>query len=145
MQVDTTLYMYTDGACVPNPGRAAYAFLLDYKGVRKVDKGVLDEETSTNQRAEVTAAIKAFEALKADGRRLTIIVTSDSQYLIKSMTGEWKARTNLDLFDRLEELSRRHDVTWQWVKGHSGHVQNELVDKLAERVAQKAYQESLRP
>lgn len=138
------LYMYTDGACVPNPGKAAYAFLLDYKGVRKMANGVLDEETSTNQRAEVTAAIKAFEALKPGTRNLTIIVTSDSQYLIKSMRGEWKARTNLDLFTRLRELVHPHHVTWEWVKGHSGHPQNEIVDTLAESTAQKAYKDSLR-
>lgn len=138
---DSTIYMFVDGACVPNPGKAAYAFLLDYKGHRKVDKGVVDEETSTNQRAEITAAIKAFEALKPGQRDLTIVVTSDSQYLIKSMCGEWRAKTNLDLFDRLEELSHVHNVTWQWVKGHSGHVQNEIVDKLANRIAEKAWRE----
>lgn len=140
MTENEVLYMFVDGACVPNPGRGGWAYLLDWKDRRKVANGIVDEDQTTNQRAELTAAIEAFGALKANGRRLKIEVVSDSQYLIKSMSDEWNPKTNLDLFDMLENLASNHDVTWTWIKGHSGNARNETVDKLAEKMATLAYQ-----
>src|SRR5690242_11288204 len=101
------LYIYTDGACVPNPGAGGWACLLDYKGNRKVLSG--SEPDTTNQRMEVLAAIKAFEAIKP-GWNCDIVVVSDSQYLINGMNGNWKVKTNRDLFVDLMALEQNHKV-----------------------------------
>ena len=101
------------------------------------------EEITTNNRMELQAAIKGLEALKKPSK---VILTTDSQYVRKGITEwirNWKAKgwktankspvKNKDLWLRLDELSQTHDVGWHWVKGHSGHVENERVDGLANR------------
>ena len=101
------------------------------------------EEETTNNRMELQAAIKGLEALKKSSK---VILTTDSQYVRKGITEwirNWKAKgwktaskspvKNKDLWLRLDELTETHDVDWRWVKGHSGHVENERVDGLANR------------
>ena len=101
------------------------------------------EEATTNNRMELQAAIKGLEALKKPSK---VILTTDSQYVRKGITDwirNWKAKgwktankspvKNKDLWLRLDELTQTHDVDWRWVKGHSGHVENERVDGLANR------------
>jgi ribonuclease HI len=137
-QEKNVLYMYPDGACVPNPGAGGWAVLLDFNGVRKIMHGSVED--STNQRMEIYAAIKGFEALKA-GHILRVVVTSDSQYLINCMSGEWGIKSNTELFSQLEYFASPHQVTWQWVKGHSGHAQNEIVNTLANQEAARLHRQ----
>jgi ribonuclease HI len=133
---DNILYIYTDGSAVPNPGCGGWAALLEYNGNRKQLHGAVSD--TTNQRMELTAAIKAFEAIKP-GWECHVTVISDSQYLINGMNGTWKVKSNLDLFQELGEISAPHIVTWEWVKGHNGHPQNEIVNRLAESEATRLY------
>jgi ribonuclease HI len=131
--------LITDGACSGNPGRGSYAALLRYNQHEKEIVGI--EEETTNNRMELMAAIKGLEALKKPSH---VKIITDSQYLQKGMEewlSGWIARgwrtaskgivKNQDLWQRLHELNQLHTLTWQWVKGHDGHPDNERVDKLA--------------
>lgn len=131
--------IYTDGACRGNPGPGGWGAILRYKNTEKELSGA--ESATTNNRMELTAAIEALESLK---RPCKIRLTTDSMY-VKSGITEWLAgwkrknwRTadkkpvkNIDLWQRLDEACARHDIEWHWVKGHSGHTENERVDILA--------------
>lgn len=131
--------IFTDGACRGNPGPGGWGALLRYKGKEKAMKGA--ESRTTNNRMEMMAAITALEALK---RRCNVILTTDSKYLrdgIKRWLPSWKKKgwktstsqpvKNEDLWRRLDELASKHNIDWRWVKGHSGHAENERVDRLA--------------
>lgn len=131
--------IFTDGACRGNPGPGAWAALLRYKGMEKELSGY--EPMTTNNRMEMMAAIRALEALK---RPITIQVYTDSQYLKKGMEewlSGWKQKgwinskkdpvANADLWQTLDQLAAPHTITWHWVRGHSGHPENERVDQLA--------------
>jgi len=136
-----TVEIFTDGACRGNPGPGGWGVLLRYNGKEKQMWG--GERYTTNNRMELTAAIKGLEALN---RPCRVDLTTDSEYVRKGIT-EWienwrkkgwktsgkKPVKNLDLWQRLDELRAAHDIDWHWVKGHSGHVENELVDALANR------------
>ena len=140
--------IYTDGACRGNPGPGGWAALLRYKGREKTLYGA--EPDTTNNRMELTAAIMALESLT---RPCRVILTTDSQYLKQGIT-EWLARwkrrgwktadgkpvKNADLWRRLDEASARHEVSWHWVRGHSGQVDNERVDALANRAIDEMHQ-----
>jgi ribonuclease HI len=133
--------IFTDGACRGNPGPGGWGALLRVGGVEKELWG--GETGTTNNRMELTAVIEALSALK---RPVTATVHSDSQYVLKGIS-EWihgwkrngwktadkKPVKNADLWQRLDELSRPHKIKWVWVRGHSGHVENERVDQLANR------------
>lgn len=132
---------YTDGACRGNPGPGGWGVLLRYRGHEKELYGA--EPQTTNNRMEMMAAIQALESLS---RPCRVVLTTDSQYLRKGITewlAGWKKRgwrtadrrpvKNVDLWKRLEEAASGHDVEWRWVKGHSGHHENERVDALANR------------
>ncbi len=134
-----TVEIFTDGACRGNPGPGGWGALLRYKGHEKTLSGA--EPHTTNNRMELMAAIRALESLK---RPCKVRLTTDSQYLRKGITewmDNWKRRgwrtadkrpvKNEDLWRRLDAAARRHDVQWHWVKGHSGHRENELADELA--------------
>ena len=136
-----TIEIFTDGACRGNPGPGGWGALLRYNGVEKELCGA--EPETTNNRMELTAAIRALEAVKEPCR---IDLTTDSNYVRQGITewlADWKRRNwrtaarkpvkNIDLWQRLDELRSRHDVGWHWVKGHSGHVENERADALANR------------
>ena len=133
--------IFTDGACRGNPGPGGWGALLRAKGCEKTLFGA--EPETTNNRMELTAAIMALEALK---RPCRVELTTDSQYVKKGITewiGNWKRRgwktadrkavKNGDLWRRLDAAAARHEVHWHWVRGHSGHPDNERADQLANR------------
>ena len=131
--------IFTDGACSGNPGPGGWGAVLRYGEVEKEMNG--GEPATTNNRMELMAAIMAIEAVK---RPCEIHLHTDSEYLRQGITTwihSWKARgwktadkkpvKNVDLWQRLERAIETHDVHWHWVKGHSGHVENERADELA--------------
>ncbi len=140
----TELYAYTDGACSGNPGPGGWGVLLQAKSGDKVVKQrdlSGGEPDTTNNRMELLAAINALEALE---RASAITIITDSAYVKNGVTSwihGWKRngwRTankkpvkNADLWQRIDDAQARHDVTWEWVKGHAGHPENERADELA--------------
>lgn len=138
------LYAYTDGACSGNPGPGGWGALLQAKdGADVIKERSLQggEADTTNNRMELLAAINALEALE---RPSVITVVTDSAYVKGGITAwlfgwkknGWKTSTkkpvkNVDLWQRLDTAQARHDVTWEWVKGHAGHPENERADELA--------------
>jgi ribonuclease HI len=136
---DTTVEIFTDGACSGNPGPGGWGALLRYGGVEKELSGA--ESETTNNRMELTAAIEALAALTRPSR---VRLTTDSTYVRDGITRwihDWKAKgwktadrkpvKNVDLWQRLEEALERHEVEWHWVRGHTGHPENERADALA--------------
>ena len=140
----TELYAYTDGACSGNPGPGGWGVLLQAKDGETVIKErelFGGEAETTNNRMELLAAISALEAL---GRPSAITVITDSAYVKNGVTGwihgskrnGWKTSAkkpvkNVDLWQRLDDAQSRHEVSWEWVKGHAGHPENERADELA--------------
>jgi ribonuclease HI len=131
--------IFTDGACRGNPGQGGWGVLLRYNGTEKTLKG--NAKDTTNNRMELQAAISALESLS---RSCKVRLTTDSRYVmdgIQEWLPNWKKRgwktankkpvKNEDLWRRLDELASEHEIDWYWVKGHSGHAENELVDQLA--------------
>lgn len=131
--------MYTDGACRGNPGKGGWGVLLRFGGAEKTLYG--GEELTTNNRMELTAVIKGLAALN---KPCSVLVTTDSKYVLSGMTEwmpNWKKRNwktaskkpvlNVDLWQQLDAQVQQHEVSWEWVKGHSGHPENELADQLA--------------
>lgn len=130
---------FTDGACRGNPGPGGWGVLLRYNGHEKRLFG--GEAETTNNRMELMAVIKALESLN---KQCKVKVTSDSQYVLKGINewmDNWKKRgwktaakkpvKNVDLWQRLDKARENHNVEWVWVKGHSGHIENEIADELA--------------
>ena len=135
----STVEIYTDGACRGNPGPGGWAALLSVDGQEKEISGA--EALTTNNRMELTAVIRALEALR---RPVHVRVYTDSQYVRRGITewlAQWKKRgwltadrkpvKNQDLWERLEEICAAHDIEWHWVPGHAGVPGNERVDRLA--------------
>lgn len=133
--------LFTDGACRGNPGPGGWGALLCYAGKEKELYGA--DANTTNNRMELTAAIEGLAAL-SEACRVTLV--TDSTYVMKGITEwlpNWKRRgwktaakkpvANADLWQLLEAQSQRHSITWEWVKGHSGHPGNERADALANR------------
>ncbi|WP_373086707.1 ribonuclease HI [Sneathiella sp.] len=136
---ENVVVIHTDGACSGNPGPGGWGAVLEYKGMTKEISG--GETLTTNNRMELTAAIKAINSLKKDGK---IELHTDSTYvrdgITKWLTGwkrnGWKTAArkpvkNQDLWRELDEAITRHQITWKWVKGHSGNPGNEKADELA--------------
>jgi ribonuclease HI len=130
---------FTDGACSGNPGPGGWGAVLRFKGQEKELSGA--EPLTTNNRMELMGAIAALEALK---RPSTVAITTDSTYVKDGITKwvhAWKKRgwqtadkkpvKNQDLWERLDTLCRKHQVSWHWVRGHDGHAENERADTLA--------------
>ena len=141
-QDDETVDLFTDGACSGNPGPGGWGAILRFRGTEKELSG--GEMQTTNNRMELMAAIAGLEALK---RAVKVRVHTDSMYLKDGITKwihGWKKKgwktadkkpvKNVDLWQRLEKAIAEHDVSWHWVRGHSGHAENERADELA-RVA----------
>ena len=139
MTAEDVVKIFTDGACRGNPGPGGWGVLLQYNGTEKELRGA--ELQTTNNRMELTAAIMGVEALK---RPCKITLTTDSQYVKHGITEwlkDWKLRgwktankkqvKNVDLWQRLDAAVAQHDITWEWVRGHSGHPENDRVDQLA--------------
>lgn len=136
---NSLLEIYTDGACRGNPGPGGWAALLVWDGHQKVITGSAPD--TTNNRMELMAAIGGLLAVK---KKCPICLTTDSTYLRNGIT-EWlprwkcngwktaqrKAVSNKDLWRRLDGLVSQFDIRWEWVKGHSGHRYNDIVDELA--------------
>jgi cyclic pyranopterin phosphate synthase len=120
------IHIYTDGACQGNPGPGGWGAIVQRNGEETELAG--HEDGTTNNRMEVTAAIKGLETTP-EGSSVTLY--SDSQYLVNTMTKGWKRRANVDLWTRLDALVARRNVAWEWVRGHAGHPENERADKLA--------------
>ena len=129
----------TDGACKGNPGPGGWAAILQWNGTEKTLSGA--EMGTTNNRMEMTAALRALEAMK---KPADITLVTDSRYLLEGMT-QWihgwkrngwrtadkKPVKNVELWQRLDAARSSHQVEWHWVKGHSGHPENERADQLA--------------
>ena len=137
--MSTPIEIFCDGACSGNPGPGGFGALLRAgKSQKELSGAALN---TTNNRMELTAAITALEALS---RPCTVSVTTDSQYLVKGMTEwifSWMKKgwinskkdpvVNRDLWERLYALAKIHRIEWKWVRGHSGHPENERCDELA--------------
>lgn len=137
--VQKTVSIITDGACSGNPGPGGWGVVLRYGEHEKRIHGF--QLDTTNNRMELMAAIRGLEALK---QRCRVILVTDSAYVQNGMTlwmPGWKRRgwlksdgkpvSNIDLWKRLDAVCQKHDIEWQWVKGHAGHPDNELADWLA--------------
>ena len=136
--------LFTDGACSGNPGPGGWGALLRYKGTEKELSGA--EPDTTNNRMELMAAIQGLTSLK---RSCHVTLYTDSKYVLQGVTewlAGWKAKNwktadkkpvkNQDLWMLLDEQVQRHKVDFVWVKGHSGHPENERVDELARQAIQ---------
>ena len=136
-----TVNIYTDGACRGNPGDGGWGALIEYENVSKEYFG--GEKNTTNNKMELRAAIEALKALKEP---CIVNLTTDSKYVMQGITlwienwkkNNWKNSAkkdvkNKDLWVQLDECVLKHDVKWHWVKGHSGHQQNEIADQLANK------------
>ena len=122
--------IYVDGACVGNPGPGGWAAIIVDGAKRRELKGW--EENTTNNRMEIMAAIKGLEQTPT-GSHVTI--HSDSQYLVSTMTQNWRRRANIELWHKLDELVAERSVDWVWLKGHNDHPENERADRLANEMA----------
>jgi ribonuclease HI len=144
--------IYTDGACRGNPGPGGWAALLTMGGREREISGA--EALTTNNRMELTAVIRALEALK---RPVAARIYTDSEYVRRGITEwvpTWKARgwrtsdrkpvKNQDLWQRLDELNARHQIEWRWVPGHAGVPGNERVDRLANEAIDTLSQQAVR-
>jgi ribonuclease HI len=133
------VHIFTDGACSGNPGPGGWGAILRYNSTEKELSG--NEPETTNNRMELMAAIASLESLKEP---VEAHLHTDSQYVRDGITNwihnwrmnGWKTANkkpvkNVDLWQRLEEISHKHQVTWHWVRGHSGHPENERADTLA--------------
>jgi ribonuclease HI len=136
---EDAVVVHTDGACSGNPGPGGWGAILDYKGSRKELSG--GEAETTNNRMELTGAIVALESLN---RACKVEMHVDSAYVKDGITkwifawkrNGWKTADkkpvkNVELWQRLDEAIKTHDISWHWVKGHAGHAENERADELA--------------
>ena len=136
-----TVNIYTDGACRGNPGDGGWGVLIEYKNFSKEYFG--GEKNTTNNKMELKAAIEGLKVLK---ETCEVHITTDSKYVMDGITSwiqNWKKNNwmnsskkevkNKDLWIELDELTSRHNIKWNWVKGHSGHKKNEIADSLANK------------
>ena len=142
--MDTTVYAFSDGSAIGNPGPGGYGVVLRYgESVKEFSQGYV---RTTNNRMELLGAITALDALKS---RQRVVLTTDSQYVINGIEKGWAARwqangwmrnkkeraLNPDMWERLLKACNRHDVRFEWIRGHTGHPENERCDELANSAA----------
>ncbi|HWS01821.1 MAG TPA: ribonuclease HI [Gammaproteobacteria bacterium] len=138
---ETVVEIFTDGACRGNPGPGGWGAILRFNGTEKELYG--GEALTTNNRMEMLAAINALATLK---RPCRVRLTTDSKYVLQGITewlAGWKRKQwknsarqpvkNQDLWQELDRLATPHQIDWQWVRGHTGHAENERADQLANR------------
>ena len=136
-----TVNIYTDGACRGNPGDGGWGVIIEYGDVSKKLFG--GQRNTTNNQMELKAAIEGLKALKES---CNVTLTTDSKYVMNGITSwidNWKKNSwqnsskkdvkNKDLWIELDKYRTKHNVEWQWVKGHSGHEKNEIADELANK------------
>jgi ribonuclease HI len=147
--IKKTIYIFTDGACSGNPGPGGWGALLKYGDIEKELSG--GEKDTTNNRMELLGAINALKALKKPSN---VVLTTDSEYVKNGITKwlkSWKEKgwktankqavKNRDLWEELDSEVNKHEIIWRWVKGHSGHIDNERVDTLARNYIAKIKRE----
>jgi ribonuclease HI len=139
------IQVFTDGACNPNPGPGGWAVLLRFGDHEKTLSG--SDPNTTNNRMELTAALRALEALN---RPCQIDFYTDSEYLRRGITEwlpNWRRRNwvrkggalaNVDLWQALDKQVQEHEINWHWVRGHAGNRGNEIVDRLARQASEEA-------
>jgi len=146
LKLGTELEIWTDGACVVNPGPGGYGIVFKYKGQKWEKAGGF--RLTTNNRMEIMGALVALETLP---EKCKVIIYSDSQYLVNSVTKgwikRWKAKNwnkkhnkkvpNADLWERILQLLDQHDIELRWIKGHDSTIENERCDQLAESASRK--------
>jgi ribonuclease HI len=139
MGSEDVVEIWTDGGCKPNPGPGGWAAILNFKGTMRELSGA--EPETTNNRMELTAAAEALEALK---RPCKVVLNTDSEYLKNGITRwhtgwvrkNWRNAAgdpvkNMDLWRRVLDAAKPHEIDWRWVKGHSGNPMNDRADELA--------------
>jgi len=136
--------IYTDGSCDKNPGPGGWAALLRWRNREEILSGFAPE--TTNNRMELSAALHALESLKEAS---LVSIFTDSEYLkrgVDEWMDNWRARgwrrkkgalANVDLWKALDQAIQRHDINWNWIKGHAGHRDNQRVDRLARQAMLK--------
>jgi ribonuclease HI len=125
--------IYCDGSSLGNgrdAPRAAAVALLGFRGVWRAFGAYLGE--ATNQQAEIAAAALGLEQLREPCR---VTVMSDSRYVVETMSGRFRRKSNHEWWARLDKASAQHQIKWQWLKGHAGHVAQEAVDRAARKIA----------
>lgn len=136
--------VYTDGACSGNPGKGGYGIIMEWVGKPYIKEFSEGFRLTTNNRMELLAVIVALEQLKKAG--ISVMVFSDSKYVVDSVEKKWvfnwvkkgfKDKKNTDLWRRFLKVYKKHDVKFQWIKGHNEHPQNERCDQLAVKAAQQ--------
>lgn len=124
------IYIYTDGSCLGNPGPGGWgAVIVEKNNTIEICGKEID---TTNNRMEISAVIMGLEYTKEYQR---IKIFSDSQYVINTMTKNWKRKANIDLWKKLDELVSKREVLWEWVRGHEGNFYNEKAHNLAYKSA----------
>ena len=143
--MSSRIQIYTDGSSIGNPGPGGYGIIMEWEGkdyVKEFSKGF---RLTTNNRMELLAVIIALETLKI--QPMEVIVFSDSKYVIDAVQKKWvfnwekkgfKNKKNSDLWKRYLNIHRKHQVSYQWIKGHNAHPQNERCDHLAEKAAKQS-------
>ena len=131
--IDTPLVeIYIDGSCEPNPGAGGIGAVLKFGQHRKEISEPIGR--ATNNTAEIQAAITALMALK---KTCKVVVYSDSQYLVKTMTGDYRRSSNIEMWNDLDFACLRHEIEWKWVRGHDGNPDNERAHTLAYQAVRK--------